>query len=110
MAKTTRSSSDEEAAFFLECAEWLAEIQKASRCSDPRLREAALAYLTEEGIQLGAKLCDKLLEAADKPGEEQLITDEGREAALEGIGLAVDRPDWYRPGARVVLPDEDGQP
>jgi hypothetical protein len=96
--------SDNEAALFFECEEREAEIAKARRCSDPDLRDAALACLYEEIIQSVAKFTDEVLDEAD--WVELELTDEDRETMLEGIKLAVDRPDWYAPGDRVVLPEE----
>ncbi|HSS25898.1 MAG TPA: hypothetical protein VLL82_16215 [Mycobacterium sp.] len=96
--------SDDEAAFFFECEERQAEIRKAKRCSDPQLRDTALAYLREEILQSGAKLLAELLDA-DDDGEVNL-SGEARAACLECIELAIDRPDWYQPGERVVLPPE----
>jgi hypothetical protein len=96
------------AAFFFQGEERLAAMRKAKQCSDPYLREAAQAHLIEEHIQAGARLSEEILAAADA-GEIEL-SDEGRQAALETIEMAVDRPDWYEPGTRVVLPDEDDQP
>jgi hypothetical protein len=95
---------DEEAALTLECGERLLALERAKRCSDPDVRDAAVAYLFEEFVQSGAQLCEETLAAADA-GEIEL-TDEAREVLLEGIELAIDRPDWYIPGARVILPPE----
>jgi hypothetical protein len=101
---TDEQFSDEEAAVFFECEERAAEVRKAKRCKDPQLRAIALMYLAEEAIQYHARLLEELLEAADT-GELEL-TDEVRGQLVEGIAVAVDRPAWYEPGYRVVLPDK----
>jgi hypothetical protein len=101
----TEEINDDEAAKFLEIFELGIAMDKANRISYPQLRETAATFLMEEGIQSVAKLADDVLAKADA-GEFEL-SDEEREAALDVIGLAVDRPDWYRPGDRMVVPDED---
>jgi hypothetical protein len=92
-------------AFFSETAEWVAEIEKARQCGDPDVREQAVAHLQEENVMRFAKLADQILAAAEAGVIE--LGDEGRAAALECIELGVTRPDWYGPGTRVVLPDEE---
>lgn len=54
--------SDEEAIVFFECEEREAEMRKALRCSDPELRDAALAHLGEEMVQSIARFADEVLE------------------------------------------------
>jgi hypothetical protein len=97
--------SDEEATVFSECEDREAQMRKAKLCSDPWLRELALAALAEETIQSAAMFAGELLDKADA-GELQL-TDGLSEALIDGAGIGVDRPDWYRPGDRVVLPEDD---
>lgn len=104
MSDECEEFDDDEAALFLECEERLAEIRKAKRCNDPPLRDTALAHLREEILQSGAKLLAELLDADDNG--EMNLSDEERTACLECIEAAIDRPDWYRPGDRVVLPPE----
>lgn len=55
-----------------------------------------------------SRLFEEALKKADA-GEIKL-TVEAREALLEGIEVAIGRPDWYRPGDRIALPDDgDGE-
>ena len=90
---------------FFECEDREAQMRKANRCGDPQLRAQALAALSEEAIASAATLAGELLAGADRGGLE--LTDELRGALIQAAGMGVDRPDWYRPGDRVVLPDEE---
>jgi hypothetical protein len=96
---------DDEAALVLELGERRLAFDKAEQCSDPELRRAAMCYLMEEEVQSAARLWEEILAAAD--AGEITLTDEARQDLLEGIAMAVDRPDWYEPGYRVVLPQEE---
>lgn len=105
MSPANDEFADDEAAFFFEGDEQLAAVKKAARCRDPVLREVALAHLAEENVWVGAKLAEEILAAADAGDVE--LTDAQRGACIEAIELAIDRPDWYEPGARIVLPERD---
>ncbi len=96
---------DEEAAIFMRAWEFAEECDKAERCADRKLGGMALIYLGEEMIQQGAQWVDKVLQAADDG--EITLTDEQRALLLELVELAVDRPDWYTPGERILLPPEE---